>query len=756
MDYGKSKITKKITVYGMVQGVGFRPFVYHIAQKYKIRGTVRNIGGVVEIIASSTEAGIVRFLEELRTGPGEGSEVLQITQEDTIMATCDDFCIIKSSETEEISILPPDLPVCGKCEKEFEDRYNRRFLHPFISCVSCGPRYTIMEKIPYDRENTSMKDFDMCPQCMEEYRTPGDRRFHAQTISCHDCGPGLIFRHQKRLEGTIEITGDMAFHEAVILLNRGGVIAVKGIGGYHFVCSPFMEDAVINLRKLKVREEKPFAVMFEHIESAKEYCSITKEEEDLLLSRARPIVLLYQKKPMPEAVTKGGVYCGAFLPYTPIQMYLLKQCGPLIMTSANLSDRRIIKEEAELFDLSSPFLDGVLYHHRRIVRSVDDSVARVIDQKPQLLRRSRGYVPFPVYLPEGGNKLQIFSAGSDMKAAFCLYRGGNAVVSQYFGDLVEESVLTDYETCVEDLSGLLGLKPDLAVCDLHPGYHSAGYARRLGIPVLCVQHHHAHICSVMAEHDIKGRVIGIAFDGTGYGEDGKLWGGEFMICEGAEWQRVGHLLYQPIIGGDASMRDAKKTSVCFLINSGLSEYICDDRKEVIQAAIHHKINTIQTSSMGRLFDAVAAILNISDENCYEGACAVLLEKEALLANQRHQEPHRLDFKILKKDDMIIVDPAPLLKELCLRKGRIDRGALALGFHHAIVHMMVEVCSLLRSQAGTNQIAFSGGVFQNLILTELSLIRLREAGFVVYTNSAVPPNDGGISLGQTYIGVMRQP
>lgn len=747
MDYGEIKIiNKKIKVWGIVQGVGFRPFVYHIAKKHGIKGNVKNTGGLVEIMAQSSKENFDDFLYDLKNNNNGHGEIIGVEVEDIECEKFEDFKIIESSYKEDVLIIPPDLPTCKKCEEELHIESNRRFHNPFISCAVCGPRYTIIEELPYDRCNTTMKDFDMCDSCNEEYTSPSSRRFHAQTISCNHCGPYLILD---------DLVGEEAFDKAVELINEGGIVAVKGIGGYHLACSPFIESTVQQLRKLKGREEKPFAVMFPNMDSIKEYCTVSEEEKSLLQSKARPIVLLYMKNnSMAKSTNKDSMYCGAFLPYTALQIMLTEKCGPLIMTSANISGKPIIKDDDEMLKVKSPYLKGVLYNKRRILRSVDDSVAKIIDKKPQIIRRSRGYVPYPVFIKDCNKKMQIFSAGSDLKASYCLYNKGSAVLSQYFGDLEEETVLKRYEESVKDLSKLLRISPDIAVCDLHPNYHSSKYAKSLGIPVVYVQHHHAHIASVMAEHDLRDRVIGVAFDGTGFGTDGNIWGGEFLICRGADFKRAAQLKYTPILGGDKSMKDGKKTATCFLLNCGLKQYVKDDRSPIIEAAIKNNINTILSSSMGRLFDAVASILNIQQTNNYEGQCASNLEKEAIIAMRNRKKPEKLSFEIVQDSGIIKINPKPVLEDLCKLRESKDKGSLALGFHCAVVDLILKVCEIIREKEKIGTVALSGGVFQNSLLMENTLKVLRKKDFKVYYNTVVPPNDGGISLGQTFIGLMR--
>ena len=754
MDHRTNKeVTKRIRVYGIVQGVGFRPLVYHIAVQLGIKGTVCNVGGYVEIMAQSGETVLDEFLAVLKENKEQRYEITGLEAEEFSCGKFDGFTIIESKEAEAVSVIPPDLPVCPECMRELSDPEDRRYGNPFISCMSCGPRYTVMEELPYDRDRTSMRDFKMCGTCKMEYTSPDSRRFHAQTISCNDCGPYLIYRDNTG-ESREELLEREAFEKACQVIEAGGIAAVKGIGGYHLVCSPFKEETVDRLRKLKGREEKPFAVMFHSVSQIREHCLVSEEEQALLESRARPIVLLSMGQDlMAPSTNKGSMYCGAFLPYTPLQILLTERLGPLIMTSANISSQPVIREDEKMAALSSPYLDGILYNKRRIVRSVDDSVARILDGKPQLTRRSRGYVPYPVFLSRGGERTEtpVFAAGGDLKAAFCFYQRGNAVVSQYFGDLEEHTVMREYEKSYEDLTRLLKVKPGLAVCDLHPNYHSARFAEALGMPVLKVQHHHAHIASVMAEHGLEERIIGVAFDGTGYGTDGNIWGGEFLVCEGRDFIRGAHISYFPILGGDRSMRDARKTASCCLLHGGLGGFVRDERKDIIKAALDHRINCILTSSVGRLFDGASSVLNIAQENRYEGECGGLLEKAAVAAKKNYVKPANLTFPLVEKEDGLELDPMPFFAEACRRVEKEDSGSLALGFHYGLAQAVLKVCCRLGDRYGCRAVALSGGVFQNGLLTERTISLLRENGFRVYLNRAVPPNDGGISLGQVYLG-----
>ncbi len=765
MDKGKKGIViKRILVYGIVQGVGFRPFVYSLAERLGIVGGVCNLGGIVEIIAAALEEVHKEFLEELRNEEGKDYEIHaleteeitkeQLTREQLAVYESGKFVISDSANNMRGFSLTPDIGLCESCASELADKLNRRYRHPFISCAACGPRYTILEHTPYDRNTTVMKEFSMCEACNHEYTAASDRRFHAETISCMECGPVLRWEvHTGEVSDNSRAEGETALAEAIKVIRAGGIAAVKGIGGFHYVCSPFRNETVQKLRLLKGREKKPFALCFPDMDTLKAYAQVNTEEEKLLRSKAKPIVLLYEKeRRVADEVSGGSIYLGAFLPYTPIQLLLTKELGPLIMTSANLSGKPIIRENSEILSLNSPYLNGVLYHDREILRSVDDSVVKVVNKKRQIIRRSRGYAPYPVLLPESDG--EIFAAGGDLKGSFSLYKDGRAVLSQYFGDLEEYDILKEYQKAYEDLKALLFFSPKLAVCDMHPGYHSTEFAKGLALPVLQVQHHHAHIASVMAEHGLKGKVLGIAFDGTGYGTDGNIWGGEFLLCEGGEYTRVGHLSYTPLMGGDASQKDAGKTALCYLLAEGLSEVIKDDRTAMIKAALAHGTNTVLSSSMGRLFDGVSALLGICSESRYEGEAAVLLEQEGRKALIAESAPVFMEFDITEVNGIFQMKPGSVIRTLAASKNAEDRGALSLGFHYAIAEAVLCICSSLSRRLNISAVALSGGVFANSLLLERVTQRLSEQGFQVYRNEAVPPGDGGISLGQTYIGIYR--
>lgn len=791
----------RITLYGLVQGIGFRPYIARLAMKCGIKGEVCNFGGAVRILASAPTAFLEEFLTGIRETPPPLSEILHMKVEKITAgeyeealspgyAADDGFHIVEShDESKAIVMLPPDLPVCETCLAEMRDPSNRRYKHLLISCTHCGPRYSIIKKSPYDRINTTMADFDLCSRCRHEYTSPDSRRFHAQTVSCHHCGPQVqltAFGEKSRRPRTY--CGEEAFQKAVELLNRGHILAVKGIGGYHFIASPYRDDTVRTLRELKHREQKAFAVCFPGIEEIKAYGEVSREEEQLLLSKARPIVLLKRKehpRPFSWEVCKHSRYIGAFIAYTPILAALCEELGPLIATSANLSDSPIIHRESDIMNYpyagcskgccheagldaesgmepgSSCCFAGVLSHNREIAVSQDDSVAWVVHGKPQLIRRARGYTPLPVFIKafEDFDGPAVLATGGELKSAFCLQKGPMAYLSQYLGDLGRSSSLDIYRENLEHMKKLLGITPGLVACDLHPDYATTRLAMETGLPVIRVQHHHAHIASVMAEKGLDGPVIGLSFDGTGYGTDGSIWGGEFLICEKGSFTRAGCLKPVPLLMGGDSMRDCRKTATAYLHAYGLREAIRDERYPIISRALDMKVNTILSSSMGRLFDAISSILGLCQVNSYEGEAAILLENAASRAHGRIREDGLVTpaFDIIGENDLLMLDTGPFLSALANAKanGELEdsrRDSWALAFHRALADGVMAVVDKLAERTGIEDIVLSGGVFQNRILTEDLLTRLEDRGYRGHISSLVTANDGGICLGQSYVAL----
>ncbi|WP_256133547.1 carbamoyltransferase HypF [Anaerovorax odorimutans] len=718
-----NRLTERIKLWGIVQGVGFRPFVAKVAHRMGMKGEVLNIGGLVEIEVTDTRERIDAFVKAIERDKPVPAEIVHIKRTPEPFREFDRFTILDSdSGDDEAAMIPADLSICPHCLSEMRDPDNPRYRHPFISCMVCGPRYTIIDRIPYDRDNTTMIDFPMCDFCEEEYTDLHDRRYHAQTISCHSCGPVL----------------SMSVEEGAQLLAAGEVIAFKSMGGYNLICDPLNDQAVRKLREIKKREQKPFAVMFRDMEQIREFCYVSPMEEKLLASSAKPILLL-EHKPSDSKEIQRSRFIGSFLPSMGAQHLLLDEISPLIVTSANLSEMPIIKDDEEMRAMMErePLIKGVISNKRRIQVRVDDSVVRAIDGQPQMIRRSKGYAPVPLYVKTeyGG---QILATGGQLKNSFALSKGPFVYMSQYFGDMDSVENQKIYEENVERMADLFRIKPELVVCDLHPLYYTSAYAQKLGLPVLQVQHHHAHVASVMAEHDLAGKVIGVSFDGTGYGTDGAIWGGEFLLCEGGEFRRADHLRYVKMLGGDSSMKEGWKSAVSYLyawengyreqgegIAIDLSDIIefAKERswpgEELARKAIAAGINTIESSSMGRLFDGVSALLGIKDRNDYEGQCAILLEDAA--ANPEASAAN----------------------------------ALALEFHKRIARVILDTCIRIREESGARQVALTGGVFQNKILMEESLALLRRNDFIPYYNVSVSPNDGGIALGQAYIALRKK-
>lgn len=718
------KHTERIKLWGIVQGVGFRPFVAKIAHEQSMKGEVLNIGGLVEIVVTDTPERIDEFLEAIQKRKPAPAEIVHIKRTEETFRSFDSFRILDSHRgDDEAAMIPADLAICPHCLKELRSPENPRYEHPFISCMICGPRYTIIDRIPYDRDNTTMVDFPMCRFCQGEYTDLRNRRYHAQTVSCHHCGPVL----------------SMSPDRGAQLLKQGEVIAFKSMGGYNLLCDPLKDEAVAKLREIKKREQKPFALMFRDLEQIRQYCYVSETEEQLLESSARPILLL-EHRPSESAEIQKSRFIGSFLPAMGAQYLLLDRISPLIVTSANRSDQPIIKDDEEMAALMErePLIKGVMANDRRIQVRMDDSVARVIDGQPQMIRRSKGYAPVPLYV-NTEFKGQLLATGGQLKNSFALTKGPFVYMSQYFGDMDSAENQEIYRENIERMEELFRIRPEAAVCDLHPLYHTTAFAEKLGLPLIKVQHHHAHTASVMAEHDLRGDVIGVSFDGTGYGTDGAIWGGEFLLCRGGRVRRMNHLRYVKMLGGDSSMKESWKSAVSYLEawEHGYQEEqegICMDLADIIRfaqertrdwkgellarKAIRAGINTIESSSMGRLFDAVAALLGIKERNDYEGQCAIMLEDAAARPRDR-------------------------------------AGELALAFHRRVARMILETCGEIREKTGAHQVALTGGVFQNKILMEESLALLREHGFEPYYNISVSPNDGGIALGQAYIAMKRK-
>lgn len=737
-----------IRVYGMVQGVGYRPFVAELAEKLGITGKVKNAGGIVEIDASGETKAMEEFLRRLCISCPKGARVDKVEKEGAVSPASlpeRGFLIEESIPAEEpMRLLPPDLATCEACEEELFTPGNRRFHHPFISCALCGPRYSILKQVPYDREHVTMDVFPLCDDCAGEYQRPGDRRRHAQTICCPSCGPELSGIATAYLDGIFlgnaeKDTGEEALEEAIFQIKNGGIVAVKDIGGFHFVFLPENQPAE-RLREMKHREAKPFAVCFPSLASVSEYCNVTVEEEKLLCSAARPIVLLDWHRPLPEGILKGSSRIGAMLPCNPLQMLLTRELGPLVMTSGNRGNEPIITHTAQMNSLMKEGCpDYILTHNRRILSPLDDSIYQVVPLSKgshitQIIRRARGIVPEPIILNEELIN-EKFAAGSDLKAVFAYGKGKAAYLSPHFGDLIEFSCVQAREHEMDRMKALFGLKPRESVGDLHPGFLSAEGAKRR------VQHHYAHILSVMAEHGLRGPILGLAFDGTGYGTDGRIWGSEFLLCSRERFEKVSSL--RPVVfpGGDAAAKHPSLALTAYLRGAGISY-----GDPVMDAALEKGIHTVENCSMGRLFDAASALLTGCRENTYEGQGAAELE---LLA-EKAEEAYPLTLPRVPLEGMSFGDGPELIRMIheAVEEGA-DPAALAMGFHLAVADFAVEMADRIAREKEIQQIALSGGSFVNRILLRKIVLPLRQRGYAVFCNEKVPCGDGGLALGQLW-------
>ncbi len=741
----KPETSSLITVEGRVQGVGFRPFVCRVAKEMGITGTVRNLGGVVEIKAKGSEGALLLFMEKIRmAAPPIGVERLSCVAMENFEAT--DFRAVESSGEAAAPVFPADLGICADCARELADERDRRHGYPYISCTACGPRYTMIRGLPYDRERTAMDAFPLCEDCAEEYRNETDRRCHAESISCHACGPQLW-----GLSGRLgEIEKDAAMAEAISLVREGDIILVKALGGYQLVCRGD-EEAARRLRRLKHREGKPFGLLVSSIAEAEKLVVLSETEKEWLSSPARPMVLAKRRAAISPAVAGEVPRLGVMLPSTGFYALLAEgAAAPLIVTSANRSGMPMIykDDEAKKFYEAHEDIAGIFGYHREILRPADDSVVQGNGNHCQLIRRTRGFLPEPAAV---GPSVPVLAFGADMAPGFCLAGGGRFYPAEIPCDLTAEGAETYFLETERDWEKLLGITPKAIVCDKHPRYVSRALAERISrernLPLFEVQHHHAHALSVMAEHGLTGRALAFVFDGTGYGDDGTIWGGEILLCDGISMERVGHLTPTTLIGGDLSMQQAWKTALGYLAAAGLPSE--DPRYGLVKAAISGGVNTIPNSSMGRLFDAAAAILGVADENRFKGECAMALETAAGRALDEGRKGNPISWHGKEEGGRLLWDPRPLMEAMVARRGTIEEKALA--FHHAIIDMVVESAQFF----GEENIILSGGCFLNQILMTGAKEKLESLGHKVYTNQAVPPGDGGLALGQAWYGSGEQ-
>lgn len=789
------EITKMIRVYGIVQGVGFRPTVSRHAMARGIRGSVSNKGPYVEIFAQGRQQDVDGFIGDIENRPPKRAAILKLLVEPVEEPEeFTQFDIIESEKTKGEIFVSPDIAICDECKEEMFDPKNRRYLHPFINCTCCGPRLTILDSLPYDRERTSMKEFPMCPSCADEYHNSDTRRYDAQPVCCNDCGPEvyLIGREERGREAITYTRKTIA---------SGGIVAIKGIGGFHLCCDATSEGAVQRLRKLKRRPVKPFAVMAQDLETVKEVCQVSEEQEKILTGHQKPILLLDKLINQPnkqetegklcESIAPGNPKVGVMLPYAPVQLLLfhyddgIEMPKLLVMTSGNTSGAPICRDDHEAVEELSYLCDCILSHDRKIRIRADDSVMDFYKGEPYMIRRSRGYAPLP-FMVSTPWKGQVIAAGGELKNTFCIGVDNRFYPSPYVGDLEDLRTVKALKETIGRLETLLEVQPEVVVCDLHPKYNSTVVAEELGLPVLKVQHHYAHILSCMAENDCEEKVIGVSFDGTGYGTDGTIWGGEILMADHQGFTRIGSIEPFVQVGGDVSAKEGWRIAVSLIWqNTGNMEKtldtvqklgLCTEQEaKVLVTMAQRKLNAVTSTSAGRLFDGVSAILGIRRASTFEGEASTALEfaAEAWRAQEIQKKNVDIRVKSLKmwmteKKDIpenlgtsassteerkFVLNTGDIVAHLVQEKlAGEDSGKLAYEFHRALAEQILAACEAAEQETGIKKVALSGGVFQNRLLLELVDDGLAERGFEVLKHSLIPPNDGGIALGQAAYGM----
>ncbi len=735
---------------GAVQGVGFRPFVYRLAKELAVTGFIQNSPDGISLEAEGDHESLNVFLLRLQKEKPAIASIYNLEYSVHDPAGYEDFSIINSEQRGKISTtVLPDIAICKDCLQELFDPENRRYRYPFINCTNCGPRFSIINTIPYDRDNTSMKVFAMCSECQKEYDDPNNRRFHAQPNACPVCGPSIELWDSA---GKIIAENNDALIKAAEMVREGKIIAFKGIGGFQLMTDARNKAAVEELRKRKHRNEKPFALMYPSLETIKQDCHVSVLEERLLLSVASPIVLLERKDNrkdlIAENIAPGNPYLGAMLPCTPLHHLLMYELGfPIVATSGNLNDEPICIDEYEALERLKGIADLFLVHDRAIVRQVDDSVVRVVAGREQVLRKARGYAPLPIHLNR--NLPPMLAVGAHLKNTIAISTGEEIFISQHIGDLETEPAFAAFQKVIGDFKELYEVEPSKVISDLHPEYLSSKYAKEINDDVITIQHHYAHVLSCMADNEIEGNVLGVSWDGTGSGTDGTIWGSEFLLTSESGFERVAHFRNFYLPGGEAAVKQPRRTAVGLLYEM-FGENVFDRTDlipvqsfsekdlQVIQQMLKKKINSPVTCSAGRLFDAVASIIGSRQEINFEGQAAIELE---FLIDKSEQ-----GYYPFEKDDSkeSVIDWQPMIMDIISDMNtEADKGAIAAKFHNTLVEMIVRIAHKIKEQ----RIVLTGGCFQNKYLTERTVMRLTEEGFQPYWHQRIPPNDGGISVGQ---------
>jgi len=740
----------QISIRGAVQGVGFRPFIFRLASEMNLNGFVYNSTLGVFIEAEGTKEDLDKFVIRIEKEKPSIAFIsgMEFSFLDTIGFA--EFEIRKSKkEKENTTLILPDIAVCGDCLNEMKDPLNQRYRYPFINCTNCGPRFSIIESLPYDRPNTSMKNFEMCDECFSEYENPLNRRFHAQPIACPNCGPHITLLNNK---GNFISTHETALEQTVELIKDRKIIALKGLGGFQLIADAGNNDVVNRLRKRKQRDEKPFALMFPSIDSIKDACFVSDFEERLLCSPEAPIVLLNKKNTsnIADSVSPENPNLGVMLPYTPLHYLLLKDLNfAIIATSGNLSEEPMCIDENDALATLGNIADFFLVHNRPIVRHVDDSIVRIVLNKEMVLRRARGYAPFPINLSETKKSETVLALGGHLKNSIAIKVGQNAFISQHIGDLSTDKSYKAFTQTIIDFQKLYEFKPEKIICDLHPDYLSTKYAESLNKNLTMVQHHYAHVASCRAENQVSGRALGVSWDGAGYGFDGTIWGGEFFISNDNSFEHIGQLRQFSLPGGEKAIKEGRRSALGLLFEIFGNEIfekedLCIQSNfskgelNILKEMLNKKINTPKTSSAGRLFDAVSSLLNVSQQANYEGQSAMKLE---FAVDPKENSHYQFD---IHEGEKLIVDWEEIINSILqdIMKG-IGIAKAAAKFHNTMAKIILSVAELV----GEEKVIFSGGCFQNAYLTEKSVNLLSENGYKVYLHQRVPPNDGGLSLGQ---------
>lgn len=799
---------RRIHIVGIVQGVGFRPFVYGLASRFALNGWVRNTSAGVDIEVDGSPAVLKAFATALRD---ELPPLAQIDEMAVDVCPANGFTQFEIVHSQPVAgafqPISPDVSICPDCERELFDPNDRRYRYPFINCTNCGPRFTIIKDIPYDRPLTTMAGFAMCDDCRAEYENPLDRRFHAQPVACPVCGPqvwleladwySVVFDQSADRLPTAAY-GEDAIQKGRKLLAHGKILAVKGLGGFHLACDALNDTAVTTLRQRKLRVDKPFALMMPDLAAVEQHCFVNDAERELLESRERPIVILKRRpeSPIVTAVAPNQNTIGVMLPYTPLHYLLLEkssifnhQSPIFVMTSGNLSEEPIATGNDEARQRLASLADAFLMHDRDIHVRCDDSVMRINDLRLKIddsvqphqsliinhqsllpLRRSRGYAPFPVRLP--WDAPPILATGAELKNTFCLVNGRYAFLSHHVGDLENYETLQSFEQGVDHFEKLFRVQPELIAYDLHPNYMASRYAlaraEREGIPAIGVQHHHAHIAACMAEHGLTGerKVIGVSFDGTGYGDDGAIWGGEFLVADYGGYERPYHLEYIPLPGGDKAVREPWRLALAWLKKAegriqkaefGVEQAVVD----IVLHQIAKGINAPPTSSMGRLFDAAAALAGLRQTVNYEAQAAIEFEQLADPTEKGaypltiNHSPSIINHSSIINHQSSIISPVPLIHALVTdHRAGVPVATISARFHNGVAAMVLDVCRLIRDEQGLSEVVLSGGVWQNVTLLTRAVQLLRQDEFTVYVHEKVPPNDGGLALGQTAVAALQ--